>query len=98
MIVHIVFFKFKELNKQDNITKVKQMLETLPAKIPQLQKLEVGIDFNGSQRACDISLYTEFETKKDLKTYATHPDHLEVVAFIKEVVEYTKVVDYERSS
>ncbi len=94
MIVHIVMFTFKEENKAENIAKTKVMLEALVEKIEPLKSMEVGIDFNGSERAMDLSLYSTFETKEGLKTYATHPAHLEVVAFIKEVTEASKVVDY----
>ena len=95
MIVHIVMFKFKQEKKQDNILLVKEALEGLVKKIPELKCLEVGIDFNQSERAFDLSLYSTFNTKNDLKVYATHPVHLEVVALIKSVTSESKVVDYE---
>ena len=95
MIVHIVMFDFKRENKAENIAKTKLMLEALVEKIEPLISMEVGIDFNGSERAMDLSLISTFETKEGLSEYATHPAHLEVVAFIKEVTELSKVVDYE---
>ena len=94
MIVHIVMFDFKEENKEENILHVKKLLETLPAKIKALLSMEVGIDLNRSERACDMSLYSTFATREDLDIYATHPAHLEVLGFIKMVVEKTRVVDY----
>lgn len=96
MIVHIVMFAFKEENKAENIAKAKAMLEALAEKIEPLLSMEVGIDFNGSERAMDLSLISTFETKEGLDTYATHPAHLEVVDFIKEVTVASKVVDYEK--
>ena len=96
MIVHIVMFNFKDENKAENIAKTKVMLEALVAKIEPLLSMEVGIDFNGSERAMDLSLISTFETKAGLSEYATHAAHLEVVAFIKEVTELSKVVDYEK--
>lgn len=96
MIVHIVMFDFKQENKAGNIAKAKEMLEALVEKIEPLLSMEVGIDFNGSERAMDFSLISTFETKEGLQAYAVHPAHLEVVAFIKEVTELSKVVDYER--
>lgn len=95
MIVHIVMFKFKEENKAENIQKAKQMLEALIEKIEPLKQMEVGVDFNGSERAMDLSLYSTFDTVEGLKTYAVHPAHLEVVEFIKATTEMSKVVDYE---
>ncbi|WP_455755788.1 Dabb family protein [Sulfurimonas sp.] len=94
MIVHIVMFKFNEKNKEENLLVVKNKLEELVSKIPTLLSMEVGIDFNQSERAFDLSLYSTFNTKDDLKTYAVHPAHLEVVELIKSVTSESKVVDY----
>jgi len=94
MIVHIVMFKFKDENKAFNIAKVKAKLENLEKSIDVLKTIEVGINFNESDRAMDLSLYSTFATEEDLKIYATHEEHLKVVAFIKEVTVESKVVDY----
>ena len=94
MIVHIVMFKFKEENREKNIKIVEQKLNDLVKKIDVLQSIEVGVDFNKGQRAFDLSLYSKFESKEDLKSYAIHPEHLKVVALIKEVTQESKVVDY----
>ena len=96
MIVHIVMFDFKEENKAKNIAKTKVMLDALVEKIEPLLSMEVGVDFNGSERAMDLSLVSTFETKEGLSEYATHPAHLAVVTFIKEVTVLSKVVDYVR--
>ena len=94
MIVHIVMFAFKEENKAQNIESVKEKLLALPDLIEELVSMEVGVNFTESERAMDLSLYSKFETVEDLKAYAVHPEHLKVVELIKEVTEYTKVVDY----
>ena len=96
MSVHIVMFKFKEENRDANIAKAKEMLEALTGKVPSLSTMEVGVDFSRTERAFDLSLYSTFESKEGLGEYAVHPAHLEVVAFIKEVTEVSKVVDYEK--
>ena len=96
MVVHIVFFDFKDEKREENILHVKQLLEALPSKIEGLLSMEVGIDFNRSERAYDLSLYSTFASKEDLSIYATHPAHLEVVSVIKEVTNGSKVVDYEK--
>ena len=95
MIVHIVMFKFKKENKEQNLLTVKEELHSLVQKIDVLKSLEVGIDFNQSERAFDLSLYSTFDSKEDLQTYAIHEEHLKVVALIKEVTQESKVVDYE---
>jgi len=96
MIVHIVMFKFKEENRDANIVKAKNMLEALVGKIPTLLSMDVGVDCNKGERAMDLVLTSTFETTEGLKTYATHPAHLEVVAFIKETTLLSKVVDYSK--
>lgn len=95
MIVHIVMFKFREENKEQNLLQTKQLLEKLVDQIDGLKSMEVGIDFNKSERAFDLSLYSTFDSKENLKIYATHEAHLKVVSFIKEVTLESKVVDYE---
>jgi hypothetical protein len=95
MIVHIVFFKFKEEQKKENIKKAKDMLLSLPQTVFTLKSIEVGLNFANEDRAMDLSIITHFESNEDLKIYAIHPEHLKVVDFIKQVVEYSKVVDYE---
>lgn len=94
MIVHIVMFKLKEEDKQANLVKIRAVLEQLPKKIDELVSMEVGINFDESDRAFDLSLYSKFKSKEDLATYATHKEHLKVVDFIKTVVTESKVVDY----
>ena len=94
MIVHIVMFKFKEENKDSNLSEVTKKLNALVELVPTLNSMEVGIDFNKSQRAFDLSLYSTFNSKEDLEAYAMHPEHLKVVELIKSVTIESKVVDY----
>jgi len=94
MIVHIVMFRFKDENRDENLTKVKSKLEALEGLIPMLNSIEVGIDFGRSERAYDLSLYSTFKTKEDLTAYAIHEEHLKVVELIKSVTLESKVVDY----
>ena len=94
MVVHIVMFKFKEQDKEQNLSVVADRLNALVDLVPTLKSMEVGIDFNQTQRAFDMSIYTTFDSKEDLKEYAIHPEHLKVVELIKEVTSESKVVDY----
>ncbi|MEA1916397.1 MAG: Dabb family protein [Campylobacterota bacterium] len=94
MVVHIVMFKFKEENREENIKKVTMLLEELPSKISKIRTMEVGRDFSNSERSFDMSLYSTFESVEDLKAYAVDESHLHVVEFIKKVTVESKVVDY----
>lgn len=96
MVVHIVTFQFKNENKKANIIQAKQMLENLVGAVPSLRSMDVGLNFSTEERAMDLSIITAFESKEGLDAYAIHPEHVKVVNFIKTVVEYTKIVDYQR--
>lgn len=94
MLVHIVMFQFKEENKQENLVRVKTMLEVLPSKIETLRSMEVGIDISRSDRSFDMVLTSTFDDQAGLDIYVPHPAHQEVVSVIKEVTTLSKVVDY----
>jgi hypothetical protein len=87
-------FKFKDESKESNIKEVVKRLNALVGLIDELKSMEVGINFTDSERAFDLSLYSTFETKEDLASYAIHPEHLKVVELIKSVTLESKVVDY----
>lgn len=94
MVVHIVMLKFKDEDKSENLQKVRDRLNALVGLVPTLNSIEVGINFSLEQRAFDLSLYSTFQTKEDLKAYAVHPEHLRVVELIKSTTLESKVVDY----
>lgn len=94
MIVHIVLFKFKDENKALNIARVQKRLMKLEETVESLSFMEVGVNFNESERAFDLSLYSTFESQEALQAYQVHPEHLDVLELIKEVTLESKVVDY----
>lgn len=100
MITHIVMWKLKdgasESEKQQNALKMKSMLESLSTKIQELKHLEVGLQaLEGEEVSLsDVVLTTRFESQEDLQTYAAHPEHQKVVAFISKVTDERRVVDY----
>lgn len=99
MIKHIVMwrlFNFADgTSKQENALRLKEMLLSLPAKIPQIKKMEVGLNIDQTDAASDIVLYTEFHSLEDLKTYQKHAEHQKVVEFLNKVRSEKRVVDYE---
>ncbi len=94
MVVHMVMFKFLDKNKQQNILETKNKLESLKKYIDTIVDLEAGIDINRGSRAFDMSLIVTFKTEDNLKQYAAHPKHLEVLEFIHSVTKESVVVDY----
>ncbi len=97
MIKHIVLFKFKSFaNEQEQHVKEKEIKDALLAltdKIDVLKSIEVGLNINPDEEY-NLSLTTTFERFEDIKIYAKHPAHLEVVTLIKEVKEKRACVDY----
>lgn len=99
MIKHIVMWTLKEsaegADKAANARQMKELLQALPAKISVLRELEVGTDVFAAAPACDVVLYTVFDSRADLDAYQVHPEHQKVVAFVKLVVATRSVLDYE---
>ncbi len=81
--------------KEENARAMKARLEALPAVIPEIRRLEVGLNIKDSERAADVVLYSEFDSPEALAAYSRHSAHMEVVAFVREIASETWVVDYE---
>ncbi len=97
MIIHIVSWRLKEANKAENAALIKEKLEALRGVIPEIHKIEVGIDFSRVETSADLAVYSEFKNRADLQAYIVHPAHQEVVSFIKEVIAERRLIDYERA-
>lgn len=100
MIKHIVFFSFVDsyegMNKNEIAQEIKTQLEALQDLVPQLRKIEVGINLADAPVGnYDLALYTEFDTMADLDAYQIHPEHKRVAAFIGKVKSQRACVDYQ---
>lgn len=99
MIKHLVLWKLKEnaegKTRQENALDLKAALEGLKGKVSEIHGLEVGLNFNPTDTASDVSLYSEFKTREDLEKYQKHPEHLKVVELVKKVTQERRVSDYE---
>ncbi len=98
MVKHIVLFKLKdslpEAEKLEIATKFKSAIEALPAEIPVVRKIEVGVNINPGE-SFHIALYSEFDSLDDVRFYATHPLHVAAGKIIAEAKESRSCVDYE---
>ena len=96
MVKHIVMWNFLDFaegkEKAENIRLIKERLENLKGKIPEIKFLEVGINFN--PQGYDAALYSEFDTPEDLEHYQNHPLHKEISAFVSKVRSDRVVCDY----
>jgi hypothetical protein len=64
------------------------------AACPGLLHLEIGVDHSRVDYACDVVLYSEFESQAALDAYATHPEHLRVKQEIGDMRIARHQVDY----
>lgn len=98
MVKHIVLFKLKDEVSADEklaaMNNFKAAIEALPAKIPVIRKIEVGLNMNPGE-TWNIALYSEFDTLDDVKSYAVHPDHVAAGKLLATVKESRVCVDYE---
>ncbi len=100
MVKHIVMFKFLPealgRTKKENLVIASEMLNGLMGKVPTLLSSEVKLNSDSADQSnYDLLLITEFNGFNELAEYASHPLHLKVVDFIKEVRESRACVDYE---
>jgi len=89
-------FKLKNIPKERelNINKLKDKLDNLKNKIPQIIDLQTGVNISTSSNAYDLVLVTLFKDQQELEDYKIHPEHLLVLDYLKEVNETMTVVDY----
>jgi hypothetical protein len=99
VIKHIVMWTLADealgATKAQNMARIKTDLEALRGCVPGLRHLEVGINFEPSDAAYDMALYSEFDDTDALAAYQAHPDHQAAAAFIGQVRTGRVVADYE---
>lgn len=99
MVKHIVMMRLRDgahgNDKATNGRLIKQKLEALTGQIPGMLKLEVGIDWSGTEQSADLVIYSEFESRAALEGYMAHPAHQAVVPFLSEARSERRLVDYD---
>ena len=97
MIKHIVMWNLRGDTPQDkarSIEQVKGAFESLRGKIPGMTHLEIGVDTSRIDYACDVVLYSEFESQAALDAYGVHPEHVRVKQELEGVRIARHQVDY----
>lgn len=95
MVSHIVMFKFQDNIQDDKAHKAKDMILSLKELVPVVLDIEAGLNFSNEDRSMDLSLSVKLQNREDLDTYVVHPEHIKVVNYLKSIISYSKVVDYE---
>lgn len=97
MIKHIVMWDVRgdtPEEKQATARIIKTKFEALAAEISGLRLLEIGIDISRISYACDVVLYSEFDSIEALEAYADHPAHHRVKAELEGLRIARHQVDY----
>ena len=98
MIKHIVMWNVRgdsASEKASGVDLLKRSFESLRGRIPGLLHLEIGVDASRIGYACDVVLYSEFETQAALDAYALHHEHLRVKGELTDLRIARHQVDYE---
>ena len=63
----------------------------------KLRSMKINADKSGvdSTSASDFVLIGEYNSKEDLETYKSHPEHMKVLDLISSLKGRTAVVDFE---
>ena len=98
MLKHIVMWNVRgddAVTRASHIAQVKAAFESLRGRVPGLLHVEVGVDESRIDYACDVVLYTEFDSREALAAYAEHPEHLRVRAGLGDLRIARHQVDYD---
>jgi hypothetical protein len=99
MISHVVLFKLKEFENEDQKAvvrnKIKNALLSLKDSIKELKYIEIGQNYQLNSPSFDICLITHFESLEDLDAYQAHPEHVKVAEMVKTNVSGRAAVDFE---
>ena len=98
MLKHIVMWNLRgddAATRARHIAQLKAAFESLRGRVPGLLHLEVGVDESRVDYACDVVLYTEFDSREALAAYAEHPEHLRVKRELGDLRTARHQVDYD---
>jgi len=97
VIKHIVMWNVRgntPEERQQAVAQIQQSFESLRGRIPGLLHLEIGVDSSRIDYACDVVLYSEFDSQASLDAYASHQEHTRVKAEVADLRIARHQVDY----
>jgi uncharacterized protein with GYD domain len=98
VVRHVVMWRLADeaadAAKEHNAGRIKEGLEALVGQIEGLADLKVGINAIQLPGNYDIILIADFQDEAALERYQTHPEHVKVANFIKQVRLERVAVDY----
>lgn len=82
MLRHIVLIKFKEDHTPEQVKAVKDGMDALPDRIPEIVSYTHGTDAGNTDSKYDYGIVADFVSDADYITYRDHPAHKEVGAHV----------------
>ena len=95
---HIVSWKMNGETAEDRARQAGEVAEALRAlteSVPGILELNVHLNEFNADANWDVVLVSDHEDQAALDVYATHPDHLAVVALVRERAAGRAGVDFE---
>jgi len=92
LTTHIVFWKLKPDNMEENAAEIARRIGALVGVVPGLLDATVGRNTNGGEY--DLALVSHHESMEALHAYDKHPAHEEVRKFVRSVVDGRAAVDF----
>lgn len=98
MVKHIVQFQLSRdlsVKERQHIAQTfKEGIEALPAVIPTIRHIYVGVNINPAE-SWDICLESSFDSLDDVRAYGAHPAHQAVAGALKPHATGRSCVDFE---
>lgn len=96
MIRHVVLWAFKDSVPQPERDAILGAVRALATTVPSLRSLEVGQNVSPARAQGYTHVLLEtFDDREGLTAYASHPDHLPVLARLRDAVAQLLAVDLE---
>jgi diamine N-acetyltransferase len=94
-LTHVVMFKFKK-PAPAVLAEAAAKLRALQGVAPTLITIEVGQDVLHEGRSYDLVIINRFASQADLVAYQEHPEHQQVLDYLRPLVTSSVSVDFER--
>ena len=96
VIHHVVLWAFKDSVAPAERDAILEAVRGLRARVPSLRSLDVGENLSpGRAQGYTHVLLETFDDRDGLAAYASHPDHVPVVARVREAAAQLVAVDLE---
>jgi hypothetical protein len=93
---HVVFFKFKDGTRPEQLKLVEDAFRALPGKISEVKDFEWGTNVSPENlnQGYTHCFFLTFASEKDRDAYLVHPAHKEFGAILKPYLDKALVIDY----